>query len=121
MPRSHGGEVTSVQLLPPRRGTRAEGYCHAIATIPGLRPHRDDGGIIERKGLRQSGDHHRTKLLPEMFTPLLLLGILFALMAIFFSLQRGFNQVIRGVAEIHQQLGGATRETSASEPHREPL
>jgi len=39
-----------------------------------------------------------------MITNILLLVMLFLLMAIFFSLQRGFNQVISGLAAVHQQL-----------------
>jgi hypothetical protein len=51
-----------------------------------------------------------------MITNILLLVMLFLLMAIFFSLQRGFNQVISGLAAVHQRPGEPGGEDHGRKP-----
>lgn len=52
-----------------------------------------------------------------MITTCCLFGILVALMAIFFSIQRGFNPMIRGLAAIHQRLGKVRARSPAGVPN----
>jgi hypothetical protein len=52
----------------------------------------------------------------DLITDILLLLAVFWLMAVFFSLQRGFNQVIRGLTAIHKRLEEPGGKPQAAKP-----